>query len=200
MMKYRKVILTDVDNVLLDWTGGFKKWAVEVKGLTYIPGNDHEYNLWLWFEEMDNLKEAMVYIEEFNNSEYFSELEPHEDARTMVQHLTNIGYVFIPITLMGNGKDTRDHRITNLSNVFGAECFDFDRMHAFAMNAEKTEAFIEYQDSGLFYIEDHTRHAHNAHEHGLRVLLMDVPTNQHDTTNRFPRVKNWSEAARFITA
>lgn len=195
----KKLFLTDVDGCLLDWFGGFTEWMVD-KGYTPIPDTGHLYNVNDRFEGIDTIQDAIALIKEFNGSDKFAQLKPHLDAVEGVKELVKRGYTLVPITLMGTSPETRQHRIDNLTAVFGAVAFDFDKLWAVDIHHHKEEAFDHYKDTGLFYVEDHLKHALAAHEYGLKVLNFYQEYNSGVQVDKFPVVNSWSDVIGAVDA
>ena len=97
-----KIILTDVDGVLLDWETAFYEW---MKNKGYDAKNEGVYNMEAVFEMRQDKTKAL--IKEFNNSAWMGYLQPLRDARSGVAKLVEAGYTFYAITSISLDPNTK---------------------------------------------------------------------------------------------
>lgn len=193
----KKIILTDADGVLLQWGKMFSIFMKE-KGYVEIPNMEHEYQLWKRYENV-TAKEVYALVEEMNTSEYVSRLEPLPGAVENVRKLAKLGYKFIVITAISETPQAAIYRAQNLDNVFGTDIFSHEEMVCVKTGSSKDSALKQYAGSGLFWIEDHFKHAEAGYENGLKSILISDPHNLHFHTDLFPRVNTWDEIFKIIT-
>ena len=78
-MKKDRIILTDVDGVLLEWEKHFAKWML-TKGYEEKANKQNVYSMEKRYGLYKEDKEAL--IEEFNRSAWMSNQEPMTNAQT----------------------------------------------------------------------------------------------------------------------
>ena len=91
----RRIILTDVDGVLLEWEQHFANWMLN-KGYEQKLGKENLYSMEKRYGLYREDKEAL--IQEFNNSAWMSNQDPMPGSQTWVKLLHAEGWTFIPIT------------------------------------------------------------------------------------------------------
>ena len=196
-MSTEKLILTDVDGVLLSWDDGFATFMGS-KGHAPLPNSEHFYRLSKRYPEFTDI-EMTALVEEFNTSPAIAELNPWADSVEYVRKLSSEGYKFICITAISEHPDARYYRDKNLKNVFGKNIFNYQDMICISPGKSKRAALSKWMGSGYYWIEDHFLHAESGYELGLQSILMDSPQNQHFNTDLFPRVSNWRQIYEMIT-
>lgn len=172
-----KLILTDVDGVLLDWAAGFDKYAVG-RGFELIhPENyfiEQRFNL--------TLDDTIGLVTDFNHSEVYGELSPYMDAVEGVRELVKRGYRFVAITSPGNEPKQVEMRKQNLLNVFGDV---FDDVICLPLLSPKYDVLERWKDSGLVFLDDLLSNCDDASKLGLRVIQVVGATSdvgKHETT------------------
>lgn len=188
----KKIILTDVDGVCLEWMGGFDKW-VTARGYKHLPNKDHEYSI----AKRYGIPTIVSYdlVREFNTGPDIEFLEPFRDSVEYVTKLHREGYVFHAITSLSDDPVAANLRQKNLDQVFGKGVFQ--RLICLAMGSAKSHVLEEYRDSGFFWIEDHEDNADDGYRLGLRSVLMEHEHNAHHVCP-YPIVENWSEVYSLI--
>ena len=166
-----KIILTDVDGVLLDWFNGFDRYMVK-KGLPMLTGKEKSYLL----AERHGITDLEAYkmAREFNCSEMIADLDPIADAQKYVGKLRKQGFRFIAITSLSEHPRAYSFRKQNLARIFGDAvqtliCLD--------TGAPKRSTLQQWEGSGLFWIEDHVTNALDGAELGLKSILVSAPYN-----------------------
>lgn len=192
-----KLILTDVDGVLLNWTTQFHE---------YMSNKGHQkrsgaltYRQEANFPQL-NGSEVREIINYFNTSAWLMGLPPYRDARSGVARLLEHGYKFHAITAMGNDDNwaLRARKI-NLAQLFGHDVFvEITATDMYDPNAKRA-ALSEYKNSGLYWIEDSPPNAELGAELGLKPLLM---LNDHNTDyepkGNIERVSSWVQICDII--
>jgi len=198
--KNEKVILTDVDGVLLNWEWAFKGWLKE-----------H-----VWFREGRELKEIVPgsyemnerygltvdqgkeYVTMFNKSAAIGFLPPQRDAMYYVDLLhRKHGFTFQVITSLSKNEHACHLRTENLKKLFGETAFrGFTYLDT---AADKDEALAVYKDSGLIWIEDKLMNAEAGLKVGLDCYLLEHGHNMHMTNPNIKLVKNWKDIYELIT-
>ena len=193
-----KLILTDVDGVLLHWEWMFDFWMSK-HGYNKITDNAYStaqaYGI--------SLVEGERLCTMFNETVYIRNLPPYGAAikYTKLLHQDH-GYVFHAITSIGSDPLVIESRVENLYRVFGRSMFfDITCLHH---SVSKEVALRQYQDSRCYWIEDHIYNAALGESLGLEVILVNQPYNQ-VTPDSPPkhkyirRVSSWKQIYEIIT-
>ena len=180
-----KIILTDVDGVLLDWETAFHNW-MEAKGFVRRAIATYDMHV-VYNKEKAHIK---ALIREFNESAWICCLEPLRDAVEGVKMLVAKGYRFGAITSLSNDPFAAKLREQNLKNVFG-DVFDF--VLCIDTGADKNEALLPYKDSGMWWIEDKPENAQLGADFGLKTLLVRHPHNANFHYDGVKGVDNWAQ-------
>jgi FMN phosphatase YigB (HAD superfamily) len=195
MMKLSgKVILTDVDGVLLDWEYAFTMW-MEKHGYVVQKGFESEYNIARRYGLNGLDKERIVRM--FNESAWIRKLPPLRDAIKYVRKLhEEHGYVFRVISSLSNDYYAQHLRTKNLIEMFGPSVFEsFTYLDT---GADKDEALEPYRGSDCWWIEDKPENAVLGTKLGLDSVLMLHHHNENHDVGSIPRVKNWKEIYEII--
>jgi len=188
-----KIILSDVDGVLLDWELAFHKW-MEDKGYTAADKSLYKMN-----EAYDIEKaESKRLIREFNESVRMLDLPAFRDARSGVARLVEAGYQFIVITSMSLDPMAKKAREINLEAVFGENVFV--EVICLDTGADKDEALIPWKDSNIIFIEDKAENAVTGADMGLRSILIEHKHNAECDDPRIARCADWKEITDLILA
>jgi FMN phosphatase YigB (HAD superfamily) len=192
MMKlHEKLILTDVDGVLVDWQYGFFRWMRE-KGHEPILSN--EYDIGKTFDIPKS--EAKALIRHFNESAAMGYLPQFRDSIKYVRKLhEEHGFVFHCITSLSLDEYAGRLRRKNLEALFGKTVFE--KIECLDCGADKDEALLPYKDSGCLFIEDKKENCDVGLSLGLNSILIAHDHNA-DYEGLAPRVKNWQEIYEMI--
>jgi FMN phosphatase YigB (HAD superfamily) len=186
-----KLILTDVDGVLLDWESAFHDW-MESQG--FERNGIATYDMHVAYGQKKAHIKAL--IREFNNSAWMCCLEPLRDAVEGVATLALKGYRFGAITSLSLDPYAARLRKQNLMMHFG-DVFDF--VTCLDTGADKDEALAPFKDSGLFWIEDKPENAALGANLGLTSLLVAHPHNADFTCEGVKSVDNWAQIVEIIS-
>lgn len=189
----KKIILTDVDGVLLSWIKGFDKLMVAHGHERVIEG---EYNLPKAFGVSKEVIDKIA--SEYVTSDEFSALPPILGSKKAVRHLhENHGYEFHFITTVGAHPKTRELRLKNLQDIYGKSVIH--DLHCVDHNEDKKKVLENYRGSGLHWIEDHPENYEFAHEFGLNGLLMHQEWNKDYEEKPNTRINHWKEIVHRLT-
>lgn len=166
-----KIILTDADGCLFNWNNTFNDFMVK-RGYDIVPGEEENYSVEERFDLPSDIK--MDFIKEFNHSDRISELPPYADAKEYVDKLNQEGYKFVCITSLSEKPSAYEHRYQNLMDVFGDAIVG---LHCLRIGVHKGEKLKNWQDTDLFWIEDHVANAVAGARLGLRAIVIDHPYN-----------------------
>ena len=186
-MLNEKVILTDVDGVLLDWVHSFTQW-MDRHGYEQVDNGAAEYDIGRRYNLTNIEKERLVRM--FNESAWIRKLPPLRDAIKYVRKLhEEHGYIFRVISSLSTDPYAGHLRTKNLIEMFGPTVFE---SYTYVdTGADKDDALEQYRDSGCFWLEDKPENAELGTSLGLESILMDHPFNQ-DFQAEY-RCKNWKE-------
>lgn len=184
-----KVILTDVDGVLLDWVYAFTQW-MERHQYQMVEGGENEYDVQKRYNLSYIEKERTVRM--FNESAWIRKLPPLRDAIKYVRKLhEEHGYVFRVISSLSTDTYAQHLRTKNLIEMFGPTVFE--SYVYLDTGADKDDALEQYRGSGCFWIEDKPENAALGASLGLDSILVDHPFNKNELNGVVPRAKNWKE-------
>lgn len=186
-MLNEKVILTDVDGVLLDWLYAFTQW-MERHGYEQADNGSAEYDIGNRYNISNVEKERLVRM--FNESAWIRKLPQLRDSIKYVRKLhEEHGYIFRVISSLSLDTYAGHLRTKNLIELFGPTVFE--SYVYLDTGADKDEALEMYRDSGCFWIEDKPENAALGTSLGLESILVDHPFNQ-DFEAEY-RCKTWKE-------
>jgi FMN phosphatase YigB (HAD superfamily) len=193
MHQSNKIILTDVDGVLLEWEKHFRQWMMS-RGFTLRKGAEKKYSMIERYGIKKELKESL--IEEFNKSAWMSIQEPMPDSQTWVKLLHAEGWTFIPITSQTTDIPAQELRKKRLKELFGGTVFE--NFIILDTGAHKDAALAEFHGTNLWWIEDKWSNAKKGLEFGLRPLIYNHTYNQKFYDKNITRVNNWKHIYQII--
>lgn len=183
-----KIILIDVDDVLLNWYSGFERY---MKHLGYNSNGNIEWDLSIRFEttkrEMDKL------VKGFNKRWEFGTLDPLPGAKNHIQLLVEEGYSFVAISSCSTDVATIALRRTNLYWCFGDI---FEAVHCLNLGETKETHLADYNPT--WWIEDKFENAVAGLKYGHKSILLNYPTNKDSYHPDLIRVNGWSEIYQTI--
>ena len=200
-----RIILTDVDGVLLEWEHHFTKWMLQKtlfddRGARYhphrlLPDKQDTY----WMEERFGLtkNEIRIQIREFNRSAWMSTQRPMLESQTWVKLLAAEGWTFIPITSQTSDIPAQELRKRRLGELFGEHVFT--NYHILGTGADKDSALAEFHNTGLYWVEDKPANAVAGLKYGLKPILIDHLYNQDFSHPQITRVNNWQQIHKLVS-
>ena len=181
-----RVILTDIDGVVLNWAYAFDVFMTE-HGHTQRDGAP-VYDVSTAYGITKAQGKHMVRM--FNESAAMGFLPPLRDAMHYMKKLhEEHGYVFHAITSQSSNPNAQKLRIMNLQKLFGETLFA--KFTILGCGDDKDEALEPYRDSGLLWVEDKVENAELGVKLGLDSILMEHGFNMNHET--IPCMKNWKE-------
>ena len=200
-----RIILTDVDGVLLEWEYHFTEWMLQRSyfdnevGEGYIGKKiypykllDNKENTYEMAERFGLTKtEVRKEIREFNKSAWMGNQAPMLDSQTWVKLLAAEGWTFIPITSQTSDIPAQLLRKKRLGELFGDHIFT--NYHILDTGADKDSALAEFHNTGLYWIEDKPKNAVAGLKYGLKPILIDHPYNRDFNHPEIIRVSNWKQ-------
>lgn len=178
-----KVILTDVDGVLLDWSAAFTGWMTEVQGFTL--NSDYDPTQWdistKFYDDRGNIVSRNLcfsMVRTFNESANIGFLHPVLGAITYVNELANQGYRFVALTSMTNDTAAAKLRHQNLVYHFGPV---FDEVNCIDLGMSKYNdlQILAQKHPGAYWLEDNIDNHADGVDCGLEGLLVKQPYNAH---------------------
>jgi hypothetical protein len=183
-----KLILTDIDDTILQFADAFQKWAVEKKGYklnqSIRDGGSIQDAIGCHRDHVDEL------IVEFSTDPVcFSNIAPEPDALKVIPTLYGMGYQFVAISSCVDGPEVTACRRKNLEDAFGIPWL---AVHCVGLLQPKTKVLEAYEPT--FWIEDNAGHAMVGDKMGHETYLLERTYN--NTLPDVPfehlyRVPNW---------
>ena len=194
MQQSNRIILTDVDGVLLEWENHFTKWMIS-RGYKLKDNFVSEYNMQKRFEDHNlNIKTE---IREFNKSAWMGTQPPMPESQTWVKLLHAEGWTFIPITSQTSDIPAQELRKKRLTELFGKNVFQ--NYFIFDTGASKDAALNEFRNTGLYWVEDKWTNALAGLKYGLKTLFISHPYNKEYSHPDITRVSNWKEIHKIVS-
>ena len=126
-----RIILTDVDGVLLEWEHHFTEWMLQrsyyddkqqrIYPYKLLPDKQNTYEMAERFGL--SVFEIRKEIREFNKSAWMGTQSPMPESQTWVKLLAAEGWTFIPITSQTSDIPAQQLRKKRLGELFGDHIF-----------------------------------------------------------------------------
>ena len=199
MPRSNRIILTDVDGVLLEWENHFTQWMLKrshfdqngqrIQTYNLLPNMESEYAM----EKRFGIEAWQIQqeIREFNRSAWMYTQPPMPNSITWVKLMAAEGWTFIPITSQTSDVPAQILRKKRLVELFGDHVFQ--NYLILETGASKTTALNEFKNTGLFWVEDKWQNALEGLKCGLKPLLIDHIYNKQFSHPEITRVKDWKE-------
>jgi len=188
-MASKKIIVTDVDGVLLNGEDAFQIW-MEHQGFKRTKGHQFIYNA---AEQFDLKKgEGKKWVRLFNESAAIGFLPPLRDAQEIVRLLhNNYGYRFVVCTSLSKDKNAQTLRTKNLTKLFGDV---FEEIVYLDTGADKDDALYKLAKKyrGCLWVEDKVENAHAGDAVEFESVVMEHGYNMHDE-HPFFVAKDWED-------
>ena len=199
-----RIILTDVDGVLLEWENHFSNWMLQRsyfndKGKKIYPYTllDDKENTYEMAERFGlTIPEIRKEIREFNKSAWMATQSPMLDSQTWVKLLHAEGWTFIPITSQTSDIPAQEVRKKRLEDLFGDVFYNY---HILDTGADKDNALAEFHNTGLYWVEDKPKNALAGLNYGLKPILIDHPYNRDFNHPEITRVNNWKQIHEILS-
>lgn len=191
----KKVILTDIDGVMLDWEEGFSVW-MEHHGYKPVEGYKLMYSIGDRYGITKD--EGHKLVRTFNESAAIGFLPPVRDAQQYVRLLAEKHkYKFLAVTSLSKDVYARELRIRNLKKLFGDIFIDVICLDTGADKDEELDRLGRVY-KGNYWIEDKPENADAGIRCGFKTLLVE---HGHNLDYKGPAtvVKTWEEIYNIIT-
>lgn len=189
-----KNIIVDVDEVLLDWLGGFSNYLKKNHGII-TDGKPDDFCLNSWVGLPDS--ETKRLVDRFNsNDQGFAVLKPLGNSEKYLPMLYNDGFKITALSACSNSRDTFNRRQYNLLSIYGSI---FEKIILVNRREEKYDYLKSTTKS--YVIEDNYDTALIAYENGHMVFLMDQPYNRlfFNRSEEMVRVNDWKTIFQMIS-
>ena len=191
-----KIILTDVDGVLLDWEEGFGIW-MEHHGHTMVEDGKLIYKIGDRYGISNNQGHQLV--KQFNESAAIGFLPPCRDAQYYVKLLAEKHqYRFLAVTSLSLDPYAKKLRTRNLMKIFGNETF-IDVI-CLDTGADKNEVLEDLAKTykGNWWIEDKPENVDAGIDVGLKGILVEHGHNMQYAGSAIV-TKTWEDIYNVIT-
>tara|TARA_B100001123_G_C15300102_1_gene1020719 strand:+ start:1210 stop:1806 length:597 start_codon:yes stop_codon:yes gene_type:complete len=189
-----RIILTDVDGVLLEWENHFTKWMIS-RGAKLKNEFKAEYDMQRRF--VDATEDIKLAIREFNKSAWMGTQPPMPESQTWVKLLHAEGWTFIPISSQTSDIPAQELRKRRLEELFGE--YAFYNFHILETGQDKDNVLAEFHGTGLWWIEDKWTNALAGLKYGLKPLFIDHPYNREYSHPDITRVNNWKQIHEIVS-
>ena len=198
-----RIILTDVDGVLLEWENHFTNWMLQRsyfddRGKKVYPYTllDNKENTYEMAERFGlTIPQIRKEIREFNKCAWMANQAPMPGSQTWVKLLHAEGWTFVPITSQTSDIPAQEVRKTRLEELFGDLFYNY---HILDTGADKDDVLAEFHNTGLYWVEDKPKNALAGLNYGLKPILIDHPYNRDFKHPDIIRVNNWQQIHKIL--
>lgn len=162
-----KIVLTDVDGVLLRWADAFGDFVRGSLGLS-VGGRLQEHpsvEAWLGIDSAEASRIVNAFHDEAG---WISRLPPYEDAVEAVRSLAADGWRFVAVSACGRSPKMLSARAANLESCFGPV---FDALLPVGLLDGKEEHLSAFAPT--WWIDDSRRHVHAGARSGHAAVHLD---------------------------
>lgn len=186
-----KLILMDVDGVLLEWEQAFDSW---MSNQGYTKTSKDSYDVGSHYDLSEEARQLLIQI--FNESASMRYLEPIDGAVEYVKRLQQDGNTIHLITSQSLLPMANRARQDNLKELFGDI---FDKIVFLDTGSSKDEALSKYP-KGCYWVEDKPENAESGVKAGMITVLYTQPHNKSFKHKDVTRCDTWKEVYQFISA
>lgn len=199
----KKVILTDIDGVSIQWQSGLAyfahKYGIKTDVIIEMI-SDEKFRTADKIFQTDEATGKQL-IEKYNNSDFIRYLAAYKDALKVINELKK-DYDFIAITALGNSIDAKLNRQFNLNALFpGAFQEILMCGHTESKDALLVQAKEKYGSRIVCYIDDLPSHCEAALKvfKGTNVDVFFMPRGERTEKTSAYFVKDWTEVQYMIS-
>lgn len=182
-------LLSDADDVLLDWINPFQDYLHSLGIKTNSP-NLKNWDLSTWINLSND--EIRKLVHEFNNSPKFKALPAFKDAKSVIRKLAKTHNIVVITSCSRDNKIVMD-RMHNLEKEFGIK---FHKVHCLNYGEDKKEYLKLYPSS--LWLEDKLEGAVQGLHCNHIPKLMNRSHNQNDHHPEVQRIDSWHEVMKMI--
>lgn len=179
----------DLDNVIIDYIGGFCRFYNDKEGADFSIDDFTSYNIW---EIIGGTRwKAVNLVKEFYYSDFFDKIELIEGAR---EGLIELSEKHDPYIITARFKYSQEK-----TNKFFDKCFSDISLKTFFtgfVNARRGKPKLCKKLGVNLMVEDSIDYALAIAERGIRVLLFERPWNKDGSgieNKNITRVKTWGD-------
>jgi len=186
-----QLILTDIDEVLLDWGGAFEAWYLKTYPTFGGPAPrgplEDFHNIEEWLDcPYENSRKLIAHFNQCKD--HFPFIKPYDHAVEYVKKLSREGYEFVAITACTDDSWTHDARRANLERFFPGV---FDTIHCVGLGQPKTKYLQRYKPT--WWIDDKVKHSEEGGRLGHKAFTMNQRYNEHTQLKYSKRVHSWKD-------
>jgi len=176
----RKILLTDIDGVVLDWQKHFNKYLDH-----YYPGEElFDPTVFAQGERTGKI------IKEFNNSAWIGFLEPWKDSVEVLTELNHMGWKIYGCTSMGTDQYANALRKKNIETLMPDV---FAQLEIIPFMQPKGNWLAPWKGSGAVWVEDKWSNAIIGADMGIKTFLMKQSYNSKQDYQGVEKVDNWRQ-------
>ena len=176
----RKILLTDIDGVVLDWQKHFNKYLDH-----YYPGEElFDPTVFAQGERTGKI------IKEFNNSAWIGFLEPWKDSVEVLTELNHMGWKIYGCTSMGTDQYANALRKKNIETLMPDV---FAQLEIIPFMQPKGNWLAPWKGSGAVWVEDKWSNAIICADMGIKTFLMKQSYNSKQDYQGVEKVDNWRQ-------
>ncbi len=175
-----KILLTDIDGVVLDWQKHFNKYLDH-----YYPGEElFDPTVFAQGERTGKI------IKEFNNSAWIGFLEPWKDSVEVLTELNHMGWKIYGCTSMGTDQYANALRKKNIETLMPDV---FTQLEIIPFMQPKGNWLAPWKGSGAVWVEDKWSNAIIGADMGIKTFLMKQSYNSKQDYQGVEKVDNWRQ-------
>jgi hypothetical protein len=175
-----KILLTDIDGVVLDWQAHFNDYLDK-----YYP--DQELFDPTVFAQGETTGKI---IKEFNNTAWIGFLKPWKDSIEVLTELKNLGWKIYGCTSMGTDQYANALRKKNVENLMPDV---FTQLDIIPFMQPKGNWLSQWRGSGAIWVEDKWSNAILGADMGIKTFLMKQSYNSKHDYAGVEKVDNWRQ-------
>ena len=184
----KKIILTDVDGVLLRWEEGFSRWMTSKNFGSPVDLKQYSQakRYGISQEKADEL------VKQFNESAWIRYLNPMPLSEKIVEKFRVQGFEFKCITSLSTDKFAKQAREDNLKDLFQESMIEVVCLET---GSPKDEALAKYAkiNPGAYWIEDKPENAIAGMKAGFKSILLTQKYNEDfECPEGMIRCKDWN--------
>jgi hypothetical protein len=202
MLALDKPLVTDADDVLINWVEAFRRFASKHLNitLTYEGYTNWDMSSWLGLP----YEETIALVKLFNASEAFAEIPHFECAGDILPAVAQTGRAIHVVTSCARDADTQRRRRKNLETLFGPI---FTSITCLDLGESKLPALIEIADKAGtpgVWAEDNHKNGKAGADIGYDTFMFRRGHNrEHEATCDHPKitwVSDWHAVAPHLIA
>lgn len=189
----KKVVLTDIDGVVISWQSGLpyfaQKYDLPLAHILQMIVDDKFVSPAELFDCSEEFADKLIC--KYNDSDFIRYLAPYSDALKVINELKT-HYEFVAVTALGDSVDAHLNRKFNLNALFPGA---FKEIMMCAHNGSKLELFKQakekYGDRVVCYIDDLSKHVESCESvFGDAITYMHMVRGPRDGRTSFAKVIN----------